>query len=630
MTTATRAEGRKFSPTLKDARMGDTESQYQVGLMLANGIGVKRDAAQGLEWITRAAERGHAGAQFLLGSHYAADGVSVMGSQHDELRAMEWLFKAAQQGHPRAHHRLAVLLRQSHLQLARGHEEAAARLGVADAQLLVGLQALDAATPQAKTSAMAWLQRAAEQGLPAAQTALGKAYVTGQGVPVNAELGLQWLRKATAKAWPPAMVYLEFLEGAAQPTSPARNTPSNKRPTSAAVSGPPPAAARVDPGDSEARYHLGLMHELGIGIPVDTWQARHWYGLAATQGHTAAHTGLGRLLVESDLAAACTAWRFAADAGDRDAQFALSRWLSGSGRSALDQLESQRWLTAAAHAGQPEALLTWSTQVRASQPELAADALRRAAEAGLAQAQFQHAEELSKRLDGPAQREAIAWYRRAAEQGHATAQCAIGVAYRQGRGVERDEQQAREWLERAAAQGDGRALWQQALLLAAGAGDQVAVLLDALQRCEQAAAGRFLPAQATLGLLCARLNRHAEALRWWEQAAQHGDVEALYNLGLALADGRSGKADASGAFLRFLQAAEQDLVPAQARVGLMYATGEGVAADPIEAHKWFALAKAAGDKVSAQNLQRSREQLSPAALAEAERRVLAWRAQRRA
>jgi len=45
------------------------------------------------------------------------------------------------------------------------------------------------------------------------------------------------------------------------------------------------------------------------------------------------------------------------------------------------------------------------------------------------------------------------WYEKAAAQGYADAQCDLGVLYFKGYGVTQDYHQAREWFERAAAQG---------------------------------------------------------------------------------------------------------------------------------------------------------------------------------
>jgi TPR repeat protein len=49
--------------------------------------------------------------------------------------------------------------------------------------------------------------------------------------------------------------------------------------------------------------------------------------------------------------------------------------------------------------------------------------------------------------------EAVKWYRKAAIQGDATAQYALGCALEEGDGVEKDVKAAEEWFAKAAAQG---------------------------------------------------------------------------------------------------------------------------------------------------------------------------------
>ena len=53
--------------------------------------------------------------------------------------------------------------------------------------------------------------------------------------------------------------------------------------------------------------------------------------------------------------------------------------------------------------------------------------------------------------------EAVKWYRKAAEQGHADAQYNLGLAYRYGRGVPKDDAEAVKWYWKAAEQGDAEA-----------------------------------------------------------------------------------------------------------------------------------------------------------------------------
>ena len=42
------------------------------------------------------------------------------------------------------------------------------------------------------------------------------------------------------------------------------------------------------------------------------------------------------------------------------------------------------------------------------------------------------------------------WYKKAAEQGNAEAQCALGECYYQAFGVEKNEKEARKWYKEAA------------------------------------------------------------------------------------------------------------------------------------------------------------------------------------
>lgn len=77
-------------------------------------------------------------------------------------------------------------------------------------------------------------------------------------------------------------------------------------------------------------------------------------------------------------------------------------------------------------------------------------ALRRAADAGNAPAQVRLAQVLGS---AGFHEEAVTYYRRAAEQGHAPGEFGLGVMYREGEGVAKDERQAQAWFERAAKRG---------------------------------------------------------------------------------------------------------------------------------------------------------------------------------
>ena len=51
-------------------------------------------------------------------------------------------------------------------------------------------------------------------------------------------------------------------------------------------------------GDVKARYSLGVMYQLGLGVPQDDQEAVRWYQLAAEQGDASAQHNLGMMYFE--------------------------------------------------------------------------------------------------------------------------------------------------------------------------------------------------------------------------------------------------------------------------------------------------------------------------------------------
>lgn len=87
------------------AKAGDPRSQYGIGLLLANGWGVERNALGAQHWYTVAAERGHPGAQYNLAiMRDIGDGVP-----RDSAQAAFWYGEAARQGMSSAAYNLALM-----------------------------------------------------------------------------------------------------------------------------------------------------------------------------------------------------------------------------------------------------------------------------------------------------------------------------------------------------------------------------------------------------------------------------------------------------------------------------------------------------------------------------------------
>jgi len=51
----------------------------------------------------------------------------------------------------------------------------------------------------------------------------------------------------------------------------------------------------ADQGDARAQYNLGLMYQLGLGVPQDDQEAAQWCRLAGEQGHAGAQIFLGAM-----------------------------------------------------------------------------------------------------------------------------------------------------------------------------------------------------------------------------------------------------------------------------------------------------------------------------------------------
>ena len=65
-----------------------------MGFCYEEGIGVAKDGAEAVKWFRKAAEQGHAGAQFNLGYCY----MNGIGVAKDGAEAVKWYRKAARQG----------------------------------------------------------------------------------------------------------------------------------------------------------------------------------------------------------------------------------------------------------------------------------------------------------------------------------------------------------------------------------------------------------------------------------------------------------------------------------------------------------------------------------------------------
>ena len=108
----------------------------------------------------------------------------------------------------------------------------------------------------------------------------------------------------------------------------------------------------AEQGNAEAQALLGLMYNLGRGVPLDVDQAMKWFKAAADQGNAEGQCRLGSLYLKTDKAQGLRLLKLSAEQGFADAYLMLG--LAYMNLSApLDLVQADRWLQLAAAGGDP-------------------------------------------------------------------------------------------------------------------------------------------------------------------------------------------------------------------------------------------------------------------------------------
>jgi len=303
---------------------------------------------------------------------------------------------------------------------------------------------------------------------------------------------------------------------------------------------PPDVWKAAEQGDPRAQFIRGVDYELGDGQDAGSFQAREaaaWYRKAAEQGDVEAQFALGQMYYYG-----------------REVD-----WGGGQGKEqslAKDEREAVAWWRKAAEQGHAKAQAALKAAPKAAPDwegwfEYRVQDLRQKAEQGYVPAQYKLSELYVRSGD---QGQALAWRRKAAEQGNLVAQMELAVEYYSGQNgdygcginVDQDYAEAAAWFRLAANQGDAGAQYKLGSMYAKGEG----LAKDA-----------------------------GEAAAWYRKAADQGDAEAQYALGNMYAKGEGVAKDAGEAVAWWCKATERGEAQAQEALGNMYAKGEGAAKD---------------------------------------------------
>ena len=190
---------------------------------------------------------------------------------------------------------------------------------------------------------------------------------------------------------------------------------------------------------------------------------------------------------------------------------------------------------------------------------------------------------------------AAKWCRKAAEAGLDEAMYDMGLLYLSGIGVEANAKSAFKWFHRGAELGNLRAIYMVGVFYRNGTGveqdaDEAARWQNkALESWRQCADAGDVNAMLLLARLAEKEDcDKEEASKWYRKAAEKGNAAAQFKLALCYFRGDGVEEDAEVAAQWMLKAAEQGAdAEAQWFMGCFYQKGKGVEQNPAEAVKWF-------------------------------------------
>jgi len=237
----------KFNRCELEAKQGHPQAQYNVGVMLEEGIGVNKDLGKAAKYYSLAAEQGHIQAQCSLASMYECG----KGVPKDEKKAFEIYKAAADKENARGLFKVGVLLANG-LGVERNYEKA-----------------------------IKYLMRAAEKGHVRAEYNVGLMLSNGYGTKKDEEGAVKYFRSAALKNDAKAQynLALRLSDGHGIKKNPSAASKYFK--------------LAADQGHAESQFIVG--RALEIGKNKDFKKACEYYSLAADQGHVKAKSNLERL-----------------------------------------------------------------------------------------------------------------------------------------------------------------------------------------------------------------------------------------------------------------------------------------------------------------------------------------------
>jgi TPR repeat protein len=447
------------------ANKGYADAQYKLGRFFSGKIRAEQKINKAMETYISSADKSQSTANCSLGlmylqgkdvpqnlnkafKHFAsaaaknkpksqakADAVEKNKAEQELKKSLDWFNTAVE------HHRIIAncevgCIEREGCENAIEYYKMSAKQGIQEAQVDLGsiyLHGWCGATQNSK-EAIAWYTKAAKEKNTVAICNLGYMYLSGTGVDIN-----------------PSMAFEKYKEAA-------------------------------DLGNSDAQFNLGYFYRRGFGVAQSNKKSMEWYKASAKQRNVYANYALGLAYMEydeeKDDMQAFEHFKFAADNGYNEAQLQLGylyeRGIPGqNGAAGLEKniKEALHWYERAARYQNSTAYYNLGhiylhgqgvdkDENKAHEYFESAATLK---PIGNSDAQF----ELGKmHQDGQDYEKAIEWYKMAGDQFHRTANYRLGTIYRDGLGVEMDQDEALKYFNLSALQGDSDAQYAMGRLYA--------------------------------------------------------------------------------------------------------------------------------------------------------------------
>ena len=424
----------------------------------------------------------------------------------------------------------------------------------------------------------------------------------------------------------------------------------------------------AEKGDADALFLLGFATETGQGMEASREGALESYRLAAANGHKeatyrralillnssdekerqqgsteleeAAKTdpkNAGRILGEAwlrgllsekpDPDKAILWWMRASDAGDNSSILLLARLYSGDFGSAkiVNQEKGISFYRKAAELGEKAAYLPLGSRLLNGGEDLRDEEQGRAwlekaikndlTAAFLALGDY---EEVVKKDDEAA----FGYYLKGAEANQPDCMLRLAAFLFNGRGTDKNETKAREWLGKAVEAGSAVAAFELAGIYSKAEKPEILKVYSYLLI---AARGNIAKAQNELGLLYLTGNLGSAdapaAVAWFTRSAQAGDAAAQNNLAALYEGGIGVPVNYNNAGNLYTLAANQGHPAATTALARMFALGSGTTQNLVKAWALASLAIERGDKNAETILEEISKKLSPDLLAEAEKEL---------